>query len=333
MKPALGALPTALLLSAAVAAANTYTVTSTNDSGAGSLRQAILDANANPGSDTIAFNIVGTGPHTIAPATPLDPITDAVTIDGYTQPGSSANTNPVGQGLNTVLQIEIAGTATAGSGLDVRAQNVTVRGLVVNRFSQGAVNGNGSFNHSHMTVEGCFLGTTPDGLTAYTGATSIYAEAPDFRIGGLLPAQRNLIAGSDMVRIQGSGAGVFQGNLVGTDLGGARRIAGLLGGESGVRVFASGSGGTIFIGGTDPNAGNVIAGVDQGIFIESKETTVQGNFIGVDAAQSGVITSGTTGIFVNFTSGVNMFHPSFRTPYSRSYSVAKLAGIACRLGP
>ena len=49
----------ALSFLASVAPANTYTVTSTADSGAGTLRQAILDANANPGADTIAFNITG----------------------------------------------------------------------------------------------------------------------------------------------------------------------------------------------------------------------------------------------------------------------------------
>jgi hypothetical protein len=53
---------------AATVSANTYTVTTTADSGAGSLRQAITDANGNAGADTIAFNIVGSGVHTIAPA-------------------------------------------------------------------------------------------------------------------------------------------------------------------------------------------------------------------------------------------------------------------------
>src|SRR5690242_15700472 len=133
MRPHLGALAAVLLLAAASAAANTYTITSTADSGAGSLRQAILDANANPGADTIAFNIVGSGVHTISPSTPLDPITDAVTIDGYTQPGSSANTNPVGQPLDTVLRIEIDGTNAPGNGLLVKAQNVTIKGLAINR--------------------------------------------------------------------------------------------------------------------------------------------------------------------------------------------------------
>jgi hypothetical protein len=57
-------LPLALLGPLVVASslsAATFTVTSTSDSGAGSLRQAIVDANANPGADTIAFNITGAG--------------------------------------------------------------------------------------------------------------------------------------------------------------------------------------------------------------------------------------------------------------------------------
>ena len=73
-QPALVAL---FLAVSAAASATTYTVTSTADSGAGSLRQAITDANANPGADTIAFGIVGSGVHTIAPASPLPQITGA----------------------------------------------------------------------------------------------------------------------------------------------------------------------------------------------------------------------------------------------------------------
>lgn len=72
--------------------ATTYTVINTNDSGAGSLRQSIEDANANSGPDTIEFGISGAGPHTIAPLTGLPTITDPVVIDGYTQSGASPNT-------------------------------------------------------------------------------------------------------------------------------------------------------------------------------------------------------------------------------------------------
>jgi len=51
--------------------AGTFTVTNTNDTGPGSLRQAILDANAAAGSDTIGFDIPDPGVHTISPATVL----------------------------------------------------------------------------------------------------------------------------------------------------------------------------------------------------------------------------------------------------------------------
>src|SRR5512134_2336236 len=76
-----------LLLSVAAARGATFTVTNTNDSGGGSLRQAILDANANAGPDTIDFNIPGTGPFQILPASILPPLAGGTTLDATTQPG------------------------------------------------------------------------------------------------------------------------------------------------------------------------------------------------------------------------------------------------------
>lgn len=67
----------------------TYTVTNTSDSGAGSLRQAMLDANANAGNDVIEFNIGGGGAQTIDLLSDLPTLTDGLTIDGSTQPGYS----------------------------------------------------------------------------------------------------------------------------------------------------------------------------------------------------------------------------------------------------
>src|SRR3954454_7781394 len=69
----------------------TFTVLNTNDLGAGSLRQAILDANASAGLDTIAFNIAGSGVHTINVASALPAISDAVKIDGTTQSAFSGS--------------------------------------------------------------------------------------------------------------------------------------------------------------------------------------------------------------------------------------------------
>jgi hypothetical protein len=72
--------------------AATFTVTNTGDTGAGSLRQAILDANA--GADVIAFDVSGAGCDgadlcTIVPATGLPSLSGTVVVDGYTQPGAS----------------------------------------------------------------------------------------------------------------------------------------------------------------------------------------------------------------------------------------------------
>ena len=67
-----------------------FLVTNTLDSGPGSLRQAMLDANATPnvgGPDVIRFSIPGAGRTTIQPLSILPTITDAVVIDGTSQPG------------------------------------------------------------------------------------------------------------------------------------------------------------------------------------------------------------------------------------------------------
>src|SRR5258708_1101639 len=116
----------------------TFTVTNTNDSGPGSLRQAILDANAHAGADMIVFTIPGAGVNTIAPASALPTITDPVTIDGTTQPGFAGS--PI---------IELSGAiAGPANGLNITAGSSTVLGLVINRFKGGnnpSSSGNGIF--------------------------------------------------------------------------------------------------------------------------------------------------------------------------------------------
>jgi hypothetical protein len=101
------------------------------------LRAAIQQANATPGADSINFNIPGIGVKTIFPASALPDITEAVTINGYSQPGSSANT--LSAGTNAVLRIQIDGSlANVGVGLDIEANNTVVRGLVINNSRGGA---------------------------------------------------------------------------------------------------------------------------------------------------------------------------------------------------
>src|SRR5438093_4584214 len=82
-----------------------FEVTSTQDAGVGSLRQAILDANDNQGADRIVFNIPGSGVQTIRPLSPLPVITEGLVLDGYTRPGTSVNKHSNAD--NAILPIQL----------------------------------------------------------------------------------------------------------------------------------------------------------------------------------------------------------------------------------
>ena len=286
-------------------AATTYVVTTTADSGAGSLRQAILDANANAGADTIAFAIAGSGVHTIAPASQLPTITDAVTIDGYTQPGASANTNPPDQGTNAVLMIEIDGTNASFEGV-LKTQgpsnsDVTIRGLVINRSPGVAIliYGQGS----NFAVEGCFLGTDPTGLTSIdrdnVEGVLIDGNPTNVRIGGTTPAARNIISGNSSTQIAfgcngntGGTGHLIQGNLIGPDAtGAAKPPANFQGQNNGLNLCYGVS--NVTVGGATAAERNVISGnVGVGVNLASSfsndvhDNTVRGNYIGTDVTGS-----------------------------------------------
>src|ERR1700733_8628225 len=106
---------------------STFIVTNTNDSGAGSLRQAIISSNGTTGSATNAIDFrVGTGgTQTIDLQSALPTIAHPVVIDGTTQPGT-------GTAPRIVLSGSCAGKATVG--LDLTASNRTVKVLAIDAF-------------------------------------------------------------------------------------------------------------------------------------------------------------------------------------------------------
>ncbi len=121
-------------------------------------RAAIEQANETPGTDEIRFGIGGDGVRTIRPATELPAIAEAVTIAGYSQPGSKKNT--LSRGTNAIPLIELDGqNAGTVRGLEILAPDVAVRGLVVNNFDFGGI-----FTDAPNTrIEGNFVGTDPTG--------------------------------------------------------------------------------------------------------------------------------------------------------------------------
>ena len=173
----------------------TFPVVNKNDSGPGTLRQAIIDANSQAGKDYIHFNIPGTGPHTIQPISSLPTISDPVVIDGYTQPGATPNTNPVELGSNAVLKIELDGinAVTNVSGLWIEAGNCVVRGLVINRFNDVGIHIQTNGGNS---VEGNFIGTDISGTSDLGNADDgVRIFSSNNTIGGTTLGAGNVISG------------------------------------------------------------------------------------------------------------------------------------------
>ncbi len=277
------------LLVAPQALAATFTVTTTADSGAGSLRQAILDANALAGLDTIAFAIPGAGEHTIQPVTGLPTITDAVVIDGSGQVD--------GNGRPLVRIDGGAGTAPSLYGLDFAVPTIASSSLDRLAFTRWD-NGNGAGvrigSAGGVSVTGSLFGTTASGATSqdavslgnYSGIQVENAST----IGGIAAVDRNVISGNALNGIYVAGGNaLITGNWIGVGVDGTTALGN---GSRGVFVQAV----DVEIGGVGTGEGNVIHnnGVGVEIIAGSAGVRVQGNSIrdnaglGIDLAPSGV---------------------------------------------
>lgn len=221
---AYGVLAAVLLGAAAVAPrslAGTFApplvVTNEADSGAGSLREALLTANATTGPDNITFNIPGTGIHRIQPLTALPYIDEGVTIDGSTQPGYSGT--PV---------IELSGVNVPNdSGLVIRTDGCKVRSLVINRFGHNGITllGDTAFNNF---IEACYIGTDPSGTLAQGNGTAQGTQYGVLMTGG---ASGNsitdcLISGNldGGVTLDGGSSNKIVNCRIGTDINGTSRV-------------------------------------------------------------------------------------------------------------
>ncbi len=277
----------------------TYVVNSANDPGDGTcdaaectLREAINAANGSALKDAIHFNIPGAGLHSIIPLTALPAVTDAVVIDGYTQPGASPNTLAMGD--NAVLRIELNGNGAAFAGLTFLAGGSTVRGLIINRFNgNGPAYGIALHTGGGHVIVGNWIGVDATGAEDMANSRGgIYMDNSAGNIvGGTSPADRNVIVGAGNTAIfdQGVGGGhIIEGNYIGTNAAGTAALA-----RGGIWLVSPDN----RIGGTEPGAGNVLStggGVPGIFFVEegASGNTVQGNYIGVTADGTAALAPG-----------------------------------------
>jgi hypothetical protein len=265
-----------------------FTVTTTADAGAGSLRQAILDANATPGADTIQFDLGTEGSsHTIQPASKLPDLTDTVTIDGWSQGADGYRGPPL-----VVLDGAVA-KGTGVHGLRVEASGVTIRGLAIGNYDALTTGTAGIYTLGHgTTIQGCYVGTDLTGTVAAPNTSGILNQGFNTRVGGTGAGEGNLISGNRHDGLVGFGWGlVAQGNRVGTTASGTAALPN----RSGINLFDEpGSplpGVTI---GT-PGAGNLISGhIGYGIVLGNlSSATIQGNLIGTDVTGTVAIPNDT----------------------------------------
>ncbi len=273
----------------------TLSVTTTNDSGAGSLRDAITQANANPGQDTIIFKIESPGVSRIIPASALPEIAEALVLDGYSQTGSSANTESYRDGAVILIEIDGSQVGTNADGLVVSSGNTTIRGVAINGFDDEiSLYGGGS-----NVVEGCFIGCHASGTGGLgdDGAGVRIDNSAGNLIGGTSPAARNLISGNGGGYYGGFGmviygsnatANLVQGNFIGVDFTGTN----VLFQGDGIQIINASNN---TIGGTNFGAGNIVGGngrfgiligVRGGAGTAAAGNVVQGNLIGVSFDQT-----------------------------------------------
>jgi hypothetical protein len=238
----------------------TRTVTNTNNNGAGSLRQAILDANAGMGPDNIVFNIPTTDPgfssggFTINLTSPLPDLTGGgITIDGTTQPASVSTKN----GAPPLIVLNGAG-AGSGSGLVLRSDNNMIRGLTISRFAAAGHAGvailGGSIGN---LVTACFIGTNAEGNAPAGNNIGVLLDegARNNAIGSAVHGGGNVIAGNSVgvvIRGEATAGNLIIGNFIGTTEAGAS-LGNL---TDGISVTGASNN---MIGGTTLGQGNVIA--------------------------------------------------------------------------
>lgn len=293
----LAAVAVVLFLPTSALGSSPIVVRNTGNSGAGSLRQAILDANSSGPGNTIAFNIPRTDPgfngqwFTITPVPSLPPLTaGGTTVDGGSQTLFTGDTNPAGP------EVEISGGAASppAFGLVVASANNVIEDLVIDRFQPDGSNhgGNGiDLQGPGNTVTGSYIGIDPTGTTALPNGSAGIGIAPGAgtgtRIGGTTAAERNVISGNThygVLVLIGDDGTLIEGNFIGTNAAGNAAVQNGFNpgsGDGGIHLQSNGNRIVAnLISGNRGQAGIFCCGPSPG----GTGNVIEGNMIGTDAS-------------------------------------------------
>ena len=302
------------------------TVTSTADSGPGTLRQAILDSNQTVNAELIRFDIAGTCPRVIAPATALPEIVSPLTIDGFTQPGSAPNTAT--GSYNGDHCIVLSGNLDHGLRLRPDTdQSMRVRGLSFYGFNVAAIHAQGA---GTVQIEGNTFGSGANFFgNGFAGDAIVLSGVNGSRIGGTEPEQRNLIgrAAGAGIWLDSGGPRTVENNFIGLTANGYGAA------PNGVGIRVSHGGGDIiernYIGHSSTQGILVQAGLDHSAFLQ-----IRSNYIGYAASNNPNSIAprdagnGTNGIRITSGSGHEIYQN--RVAYNGTDGIVVLGGYRAR---
>ena len=290
----------AAILFASIAGGKTanYVVINTNDSGDGSLRQAIINADSNNPPNTISFQIPGSGPFTISPQSTFPPLNQPVIVDGTTQPG---------YGNSPLIQINAAGISSSSDVLTLSGGGSTITGLSIFHSKRDAIRISGLGTN---IITGCYLGVDASGTNSPGNVEAgVYIYRSSYNvIGGTNTLARNVLSGNmqgieiDDGPAPQSGAGnVIQGNYIGTTYLGTTPLGNT---NNGIFIISSPAN---QIGGASSGAKNLISGnFFSGIYLSGISTSnnvISGNFIGTDITGAINLSNKLDGITILGASG------------------------------
>ena len=254
-----------------------------------------------PNPNAIDFSLPGAAPQTISVVSALPAITAPLSIDGYSQAGSSLFRPPNQQVDKNDATVQIDGSALASAspgtlvdGLDITAPNCTVDGLIITGFTGIGVSISGAGSQGN-SLRGNFIGAMPDTVLGHNFLSpalgnltaGVKITASNNVIGGDSPDDRNVIAnnGTGVILASTSGTGsILRDNFILNNIGvgvsimsSNNEIGDLTG--FGINVISgnglvNGSSGVV-----NTNSGIVIDGTGGG-FVQGN--IVEGNVIGGD---------------------------------------------------
>jgi CSLREA domain-containing protein len=178
--------------------------------------------------------------------TALPAITQQVTINGYSQPGASPNTQDATD--DAVIRIELNGVNAGANAHGLAANSVsTLQGLAINHFTGNGIGLLlGSSSGGFSTVSGNFIGTDVSGtLAAANGLAGLFiTHSTGQQVGCTVAEERNIISGNtgEGVSILTAGGNFVQGNFIGVAANGTSLLGN---GGNGIEIYTGGSNNTI----------------------------------------------------------------------------------------